>query len=71
MMKIGERLGQLIALVRPEGRTERFSRKEIGYQAATILFRPIEQDEDYEPYTTEVPVELVVRASTGPLPPAR
>jgi len=51
--------------------TIRFSRKEIGRQAATILFQAIEQDEDYKPSTVEVPVELVVRASTGPPPQAR
>mgnify|MGYP003912594967 CR=1 FL=1 len=46
--------------------TIRFSRREMGRQAATILFQAIEQDEDYEPHTVELPVELVVRASTGP-----
>jgi len=51
--------------------TIRFSRKEMGRQAATILFRAIEQEEDYEPYTVEVPVKLMVRASTGPPPRAR
>ena len=30
MIKIGERLGQLITLGSPEGQTERFSRKEVG-----------------------------------------
>lgn len=43
-----------------------FSRKEMGSQAATLLFRAIEQEGDSEPHTVEVPVELVVRASTGP-----
>jgi DNA-binding LacI/PurR family transcriptional regulator len=51
--------------------TIRFSRKEMGQQAASILFWAIEQDEDFEPYTVEVPVKLVVRASTGPPPPAK
>jgi DNA-binding LacI/PurR family transcriptional regulator len=51
--------------------TIRFSRREMGRQAATILFQAIEQDEDYEPHTVELPVELVVRASTGPPPQAR
>jgi DNA-binding LacI/PurR family transcriptional regulator len=46
--------------------TVRFSRGEMGRKAATILFQVIEQDEDYEPHTVEVPVKLVVRASTGP-----
>lgn len=48
--------------------TVRFSREEMGRQAATILFRAIEQDEDYEPHTVEVPIKLVARASTGPPP---
>jgi DNA-binding LacI/PurR family transcriptional regulator len=48
-----------------------FSRKEMGRQAATILFRAMEQDEDIEPFTVEVPVKLVVRASTGLPPQAR
>jgi DNA-binding LacI/PurR family transcriptional regulator len=51
--------------------TIRFSRKEMGRLAATILFRAIEQAEDYEPHTVKVPVELMVRASTGPPPQAR
>jgi DNA-binding LacI/PurR family transcriptional regulator len=42
----------------------------MGRQAATILFQAIEQHEDYEPHTVELPVELVVRASTGPPPQA-
>jgi DNA-binding LacI/PurR family transcriptional regulator len=46
--------------------TIRFSRKEMGRRAATILFRAIERDEDDDTYSVEVPVELVVRASTGP-----
>lgn len=50
--------------------TIRFSRKEMGHQAATILFRAIEQGEDHEPSTVRVPVELMVRASTGPPPQA-
>jgi DNA-binding LacI/PurR family transcriptional regulator len=50
--------------------TIRFSRREMGRQAATILFQAIEQHEDYEPHTVELPVELVVRASTGPPPQA-
>ncbi len=59
------------AYLAPPLTTIRFSRKEIGRQAATILFQAIEQDEDHEPSTVKVPVELVVRASTGPPPPAR
>jgi LacI family transcriptional regulator len=51
--------------------TIRFSRKEMGRQAATILFQAIEQGEEYEPHTVELPVELVVRASTGPPRQAR
>jgi LacI family transcriptional regulator len=45
-----------------------FSKKEMGRQAATLLFRAIEQDGDSKPHTVEVPVELVVRASTGLAP---
>lgn len=48
--------------------TVRLSRKEMGRKAATILFRAIEQDEEYEPFTAEMPVRLMVRASTGPVP---
>jgi DNA-binding LacI/PurR family transcriptional regulator len=48
--------------------TVRFSKKEMGRQAATILFRAIEQAEDHEPCTVQVPVELEVRASTAPPP---
>lgn len=51
--------------------TIRFSRKETGRQAATILFRAIERPEDSEPTTVKVPVKLVVRDSTGPPPQAR
>jgi DNA-binding LacI/PurR family transcriptional regulator len=51
--------------------TIRFSRKEMGRQAADILFSAIEQGEDYKPYTVEVSVKLVRRASTGPPPLAR
>jgi len=47
--------------------TIRFSRKEMGRQAADILFRTIEQNGDLKPFTIELPVELVVRDSTGPL----
>lgn len=50
--------------------TIRFSRKEKGRQAATMLFQAIEQDEEYVPYTVEIPVKLVERASTGPPPQA-
>jgi len=46
--------------------TIRFSRKEMGRQAAEILFRTIEQNGDIKPYTIELPVELIVRDSTGP-----
>jgi DNA-binding LacI/PurR family transcriptional regulator len=46
--------------------TIRFSRKEMGRQAADILFRMIEQNEDIRPLLIELPVELVVRDSTGP-----
>jgi DNA-binding LacI/PurR family transcriptional regulator len=51
--------------------TVQFSRKEMGHQAATMLFRAIEQDENHEPCTVEIPVKLVVRASTGPPPQVR
>jgi LacI family transcriptional regulator len=51
--------------------TIRFSRREMGRQAATILFRAIEQHEDYEPHTVRIPVRLMVRGSTGPPPQAR
>lgn len=56
------------AHLEPPLTTIRFSRREMGRQAAAILFRAIEEDESYEPYTAEVPVELIVRASTGPPP---
>lgn len=46
--------------------TIRFSRKEMGRQAADILFRTIEQKVDLKPFTIELPVKLVVRDSTGP-----
>jgi DNA-binding LacI/PurR family transcriptional regulator len=46
--------------------TIRFSRKEMGRQAATMLFRAIEQEEDYDPHTVTIPVRLVTRESTGP-----
>lgn len=46
--------------------TVRFSRKEMGHQAASILFRRIEQIGNEEPFTIELPVELMVRNSTGP-----
>jgi LacI family transcriptional regulator len=46
--------------------TVRFSRKEMGRQAAAILFRKIEQNGNDEAYTIELPVELMVRNSTGP-----
>ena len=46
--------------------TVRFSRKEMGRLAASTLFRTIEQNGDNKPYTIELPVELVVRDSTGP-----
>jgi len=46
--------------------TVRFSRKEMGHQAASILFRRIEQNGNDEPFTIELPVELMVRNSTGP-----
>jgi len=45
--------------------TVRFSRKEMGRQAASILFRSIEQNGNNEIYTIELPVELIVRDSTG------
>jgi LacI family transcriptional regulator len=45
-----------------------FSKREMGRQAATILFHAIEQAGYSEPQTVEVPVNLVVRASTGPVP---
>jgi LacI family transcriptional regulator len=51
--------------------TIRFSRIEMGRQAAAILFRAIEQDENYEPSTVEIPVQWVQRASTGPPPLVR
>lgn len=59
------------AHLQPPLTTIRFSRKEMGRQAAAILFRAIEQDEDYVPFTVEIPVQWVQRASTGPPPPAR
>ena len=59
------------AYLAPPLTTIRFSRREMGRQAAAILFRAIEQDENYEPSTVEVPVQWVQRASTGPPPPAR
>ncbi len=58
------------AHLEPPLTTIRFSRIEMGRQAAAILFRAIEQDENYEPSTVEVPVQWVQRASTGPPPPA-
>jgi len=48
--------------------TIRFSKREMGHQAATMLFRAIEQDEGFEPYTVQIPVKLVTRESTGPPP---
>lgn len=51
--------------------TIRFSRREMGRQAAALLFQAIEQDENYEPSTIEIPVQWIQRASTGPPPPAR
>lgn len=59
------------AYLAPPLTTIRFSRWEIGRQAATLLFNAIEQNESYKPSTVEVPVELIVRASTGPVPSAR
>lgn len=59
------------AHLEPPLTTIRFSRIEMGRQAAAILFRAIEQDENYEPSTVEVPVQWVQRASTGPPPPVR
>ncbi len=46
--------------------TVRFSRKEMGRQAAAILFRKIEHNENDEPHSVELPVELIIRNSTGP-----
>ena len=48
--------------------TTRFSRKEMGRQAATMLFQAIEQDEPLVPCTVEIPVKSVTRESTGPPP---
>jgi DNA-binding LacI/PurR family transcriptional regulator len=48
--------------------TIRFSRKEMGHQAATMLFQAIEQVEGFVSQTVEIPVELVRRESTGPPP---
>lgn len=48
--------------------TMRFSRVEMGRRAADILFRAIEQYEGYQPHTVDLPVQLVVRSSTGPYP---
>ena len=59
------------AYLAPPLTTIRFSRREMGRQAATLLFNAIEQDESYKPSTVEVPVELIVRASTGPAPSVR
>jgi DNA-binding LacI/PurR family transcriptional regulator len=59
------------AYLAPPLTTIRFSRREMGRQAAALLFRAIEQDENHEPYTVEVPVQWVQRASTGPPPPAK
>jgi hypothetical protein len=38
----------------------------MGRQATATLFRVIEQNENCESCTVEVPVELAVRVSTGP-----
>jgi LacI family transcriptional regulator len=51
--------------------TIRFSRREMGRQAATMLFQAIEQQEEFEPCTVKVPVKLVTRQSTGPRPQTR
>jgi DNA-binding LacI/PurR family transcriptional regulator len=59
------------AYLAPPLTTIRFSRREMGRQAAALLFRAIEQDENHKPYTVEVPVQWVQRASTGPPPPAK
>jgi LacI family transcriptional regulator len=59
------------AYLAPPLTTIRFARREMGRQAAAILFRAIEQEENHKPSVVEVPVELIVRASTGPPPPAR
>lgn len=56
------------AYLSPPLTTIRFSRREMGRQAAALLFRAIEQDENHEPATVEVPVQWVERASTGPPP---
>jgi DNA-binding LacI/PurR family transcriptional regulator len=59
------------AYLAPPLTTIRFSRREMGRQAAALLFRAIEQDENYEAVTVEVPVQWIQRASTGPPPSAR
>ena len=59
------------AYLAPPLTTIGFSRKEMGRQAATMLFRAIEQGEDHRPYIVEIPVELVIRESTGPPPQAK
>jgi DNA-binding LacI/PurR family transcriptional regulator len=56
------------AYLAPPLTTIRFSKKEMGHRAATMLFQAIEQGEGFEPYTVEIPVKLVTRESTGPPP---
>jgi DNA-binding LacI/PurR family transcriptional regulator len=48
--------------------TVNYCRREMGRQAAALLFRAIDQEDNYEPCTVKVSVKLVVRDSTGPPP---
>ncbi|MBI1881822.1 MAG: LacI family DNA-binding transcriptional regulator [Chloroflexi bacterium] len=56
------------AYLYPPLTTIRFSKAEMGREAARILLQLIQQLESVSPRTIKLPVELVVRASTAPPP---
>ncbi|GIK40550.1 MAG: LacI family transcriptional regulator [Chloroflexota bacterium] len=56
------------AYLYPPLTTIRFSKAEMGHEAAHILFDLIQQPESVPPRIVKLPVELVVRQSTAPPP---